>query len=97
MKKLIALALIAAMLTGCSHSYTVPAKNGNLAVTYPTYGLVDAAEHKSDKMCYSMSVGNVILAIILIETVVVPLWVVGWELYNPVREKPANGSCNIDN
>lgn len=41
--------------------------------------------------------GNVILGIILIETIVFPAYFLGWSLYNPVRlKKSPDDSCGLD-
>ncbi len=94
MKKLIATALILSMLAGCGDPLTVTEKG--VEKTYPTYGLFNTDTAKSDKMCYEVSVGNVVWSIILIETVVFPVYFIGWSLFNPVKLKPASGKCGID-
>lgn len=93
MKKLIASVLIASMLAGCGHPLTTNV--GGAENTYPTYGLFNSDTSKSSKMCYEVSVGNVVWSIILIETVVFPVYFIGWSLFNPVRAKPENGSCEL--
>jgi hypothetical protein len=90
MKKLIASALIVSLLAGCGHPLQVANKE------YPTYGLFNTDSSKSDKMCYEVSVGNVVWSIILIETIVAPVYFVGWSLFNPVHPKPESGKCGID-
>jgi hypothetical protein len=90
MKKLIASVLITSMLAGCGHPLDVGEK------TYPTYGLFNSDVAKSEKMCYEVSVGNVVWAIILIETIVFPVYFIGWSLFNPVKVKPESGKCGID-
>ena len=93
MKKIIALAVAASIaLTGCadSKSLTVDGVRKN----YPTYGWINASEMKSDKVCYAVSTENVILSILLIETLVFPVYFVGFDLYEPIRVKPEDGNCN---
>lgn len=89
MKKLIAAALIAAMLTGCGQPINHAGKH------YPTYGLFNQDTSKSEKMCYEVSIGNVVWSILLIETIVAPVYFVGWSLWNPVGPKGPNG-CGFD-
>lgn len=89
MKKILAALMVAAMLTGCGQ----PLDYGNKH--YPTYGLFNQDTAKSDKMCYEVSIGNVVWGIILIETIIAPVYFVGWSLWNPVSPKGPNG-CGID-
>ncbi|MEK7139888.1 MAG: hypothetical protein AAB805_01030 [Patescibacteria group bacterium] len=65
--------------------------------TYPTYGLFNESTDKSKDVCYKVSVGNVVWSIILIETIVAPIYFVGFSLYNPMRmKKDANDQCSYD-
>lgn len=78
-------------LTGCGQPLTVNKKE------YPTYGLFNEYTKKSKNVCYEISVGNVILSIILIETIIAPIYFIGWDLFNPVRlKKDASDQCTID-
>jgi uncharacterized protein YceK len=99
MKRIIATLLIVATLSGCGQPLTVHERNatGNMVEkTYPTYGLLNADTDKSNKMCYELSVGNVILSVVFIETLFIPIYFVGWSLYNPTRPKSTDGKCGID-
>lgn len=89
MKKTIAAILMATMLAACG---TPMDYNGK---TYPTYGLINENTSKSEQMCYEASIGNIIWSIILIETVVFPVYFVGWSLWEPAGPK-VNGKCGID-
>lgn len=89
MKKIIASVLIATMLTACGAPINHAGKH------YPTYGLFNQDTDKSDKMCYEVSVGNVVWGILLFETIVAPVYFVGWSLWNPVGPKGEKG-CGID-
>ena len=90
MKKIIASILIATTLVGCGVPMDYAGK------TYPTYGIVNEDENKSNKMCYKVSIGNVVWSIILIETIIAPVYFIGWSLWEPVRVKPESGKCGID-
>jgi len=52
--------------------------------TYPTYGFFNEKTKKDPKIVYEISIGNVIWSIILCETVVFPVYFVGFSLYNPI-------------
>jgi hypothetical protein len=95
MKKLVALALIASIaLAGCGDPRNLPTGPKGEQKFYPTVGLFTPSQ-KSDKVCYEVSVGNVVWSIILIETVVMPVYFIGWSIFNPVSVKGENG-CGID-
>ena len=89
-----AIALIVAaclVLAGC----TRPLYAGNKE--YKPYGLLNADERRSDKVCYEISAGNVIWGIILFETVVGPVYFFGFDFQNPVRlKKGVDDDCGPD-
>ena len=60
---------------------------------YQTYGLLNSDTQKSDKMCYEVSIGNLIWGILLFETVVAPVYFFGFSLFNPIGPKDSNGNC----
>jgi hypothetical protein len=83
MKKLIlAVALIAATvgLSGCGGDRV----NGQY---YNAYGIFNEDAAKDPNIVYQVSPVSVIVAILLSETIVVPVYVVGWDLFEPVRVK----------
>ncbi len=92
MKKTIALMLaVSVILAGCGKPMTTSKKE------YPTYGLFNESSAKSKDVCYEISVGNIVWSIVLVETLIAPIYFVGWSLYNPVRmKKDANDQCTID-
>lgn len=82
MKKLIAcgfLALAMLSLGGCGNDKKIDGKN------YEVYGLFNEVAVKDPDIRYEVSPGSVIVAVIFSETVVVPIYVIGWDLYEPVR------------
>lgn len=88
MKKLITSGLIAMSLalSGCSDALNT---NGT---TYHPYGLLNS-EKKSDQVCYDTNVADVVLGVIFIETAVVPIYVFGFNVKEPVKLKDKNGNC----
>jgi hypothetical protein len=80
------------MLAACGHpaDFTV---NGTTK-EYPTYGLINRDEARSKNICYELSVGNVIWSIIGVETVIIPLYLIGFSIYNPVRVAGPDG-CGL--
>lgn len=57
---------------------------------YPSYGIATESTDKDPNIIYQVSVGSVIVAIIFCETIVVPVYIVGCDLFTPVAEKPAS-------
>jgi hypothetical protein len=64
---------------------------------YPTFGFFTGDTDRSEHVCYKVSLGNVFVAIILVETIIAPVYVMGWDLFYPVRvKKDVNDKCTID-
>lgn len=79
MKKAIAAVVGMALLLGaCADSKTI---NG---VTYEPYGLVTQGDKANPNIKYKIVWGNVFWAVVLSETVVAPIYFVGWSIYEPV-------------
>jgi len=95
MKRIIAVLLIVTMLVGCGDPRYIHTPQNNSGKVYPTYGLLNQNSDKSELVCYELSVGNVIWSIILVETIVMPIYFVGFSLFNPVSAKK-DGNCGID-
>jgi uncharacterized protein YceK len=93
MKLAIALVLaLAFTLSGCGQTLTAP--NGKI---YSTYGPFNEHTEKSRNVCYKLSVGNVIWGIILVETVIAPIYFFGFSIMDPVRlKKGPEDTCSVD-
>ena len=78
-------AVVAMISTSCADSKTFVI-NGKETVVEP-YGWANASAQKNDSVVYQACIGNIVWDVILIETVIVPVWLTGWELYEPVRLK----------
>ena len=91
MKKFIGvLTALALSLSACAESKNIDGK------TYEPYGLVNESTKKNDKVCYETVVGNVFWSIVLIETIVMPIYFFGFSINEPVKMKDANGNCSVD-
>ena len=87
MKKFIAGTLVVACLFGlfgCANPKTI---NG---VKYDTYGILNASDKKNPNISYEVSVGNIIWSAILVETIIVPIYFIGFDLYEPIGVKNPN-------
>lgn len=89
MNKTFMLLSMCLLLAGCNNTKTI---NG---VTYDVYGLANMDDKKNPNIEYEISTGSVITAVIFSETVVIPLYILGVDLWQPVGLKPAiKGSIN---
>lgn len=70
-----------ALLSGCASERPINGK------TYQPYGIANENTVKSNDVTYQLSAGSVIVAILFGETVVIPVYVVGWDLWEPVAAK----------
>ena len=84
MKKIISIVLIlcmAVIFSGCGDSKYIK------GIEYDTYGLFNKEDMRNENIEYRLVIGNVVWAIILIETVVAPIYFIGFSLYEPVGAK----------
>jgi len=82
-KKLIVVVLCMALLiTACGQS--IKASDGQV---YECYGLLDKDKIKKDNMVYDVVIENVVLSVIFCETVFIPIWLIGFQLYCPANQK----------
>lgn len=72
---------------GCGNDKQVCiGEGGTECYTFEQYGLFDGKK-ENPKVEYDVITGNVVWAIILSETALAPIIVVGWYLYEPVGPK----------
>jgi hypothetical protein len=88
MKKLIAVLASLVLLSGCAKPLMIENHE------YQTYGLLNEAKYKNSTLCYEVPVGNIVLSVIFIETIIVPIYILGFDLYSPVGLTNTDGSCN---
>lgn len=84
MKKLFGLLLIAIIaLSSCADSKTFERADGTKFVAEP-YGWANYQSNKIEGVTYEACFENIVWDIVAIETVIVPVWLTGWELYELV-------------
>ncbi len=98
MKQAISLVVSASIfLVGCGHPAFLQRQTDSNGKYYPTYGLLNESSSRSKDVCYSMSVGNVVWSIILVETIFFPVYFIGFSIYNPIRlKKYPDDQCTFD-
>jgi hypothetical protein len=78
MKKVLLSAMVGLMLfSGCADNKVIDQKE------YTTYGFFNESDSKNPEIQYSLSVGNVIWGIVLVETIIAPVYFFGFSLYEP--------------
>lgn len=85
MRALVA-ATVALALSGCADNRKMCGRE------YETYGLLNKDDVRDPSVKYSLSVGNVIWSVVLVETVIAPIYFIGFSLYEPVDLKTACSS-----
>lgn len=89
MKKIISALIIGIFslsLFGCGHPKEIDGKK------IPTYGLFNFQTKKVDNIKYEISMGNVIWSIILCETIIAPVYFIGYSIYNPIEKNKQQGT-----
>jgi hypothetical protein len=80
MKKLLTITLLSLTLfmSGCANTKTID------NITYDTYGFFNEGSKKNPNIHYELSVGNIIWSVILCETIIAPVYFIGFSIYEPV-------------
>ncbi len=90
MKKLLfAILSLTVLLSSCADSKTF-IDNKGVEFTAEPYGWYDYDEVKIDTVIYKPCIGNIVWDVILSETLVVPIWLTGWQFYEPVGLKTSS-------
>ena len=78
------IAVFCVTILGCGNTKNI---NG---VTYDTYGLFNQADKKNDAIQYRIIIGNIVWSCILVETIIAPIYFLGFSIYEPVGIKNKN-------
>jgi hypothetical protein len=54
---------------------------------HDTYGLFNAPSNKDPDVCYRAIVGNIVWSVIGIETVILPVYFIGFSMYEPIPDE----------
>ena len=82
MRKLISLILVSIVLISCADKKVI---NG---VEYRPYGILNEDAYKCDSIQYSPSGAAICSGIIFCECIIPPVYVFGFNLWEPIRSKP---------
>lgn len=70
-------ALLVTLFTGCASEKTID------GVTYDTYGFFNEDDNKNPNIHYEASVGSVIVGILFVETIIIPVYIFGFDFMEP--------------
>ena len=56
-------------------------------IKYDTYGLINKDDNKHPDIKYELVIGNIVWSCILVQTVIAPIYFLGFSIYEPVRKK----------
>lgn len=89
-KKIIAILLLFSFLfVGCGNSMKldIPTKIGHKTVKIGTYGLINKDDNMNPSVKYRPIIGNIVWSVILCETIIVPIYFIGFSIYEPIGLK----------
>ncbi len=78
----IMICFLSVILAGCGDTKTI---KGHV---YDTYGIFNKDDNRNPAIEYRLIVGNIVWSVILVETIIAPIYFLGFSLYEPVG--PAN-------
>lgn len=84
MKKLMVVCLIlmfSVVISGCGDTKVID------GVRYDTYGMFNESDKKNPNIQYEPIYGNVVWSVLLIETVFMPVYFIGFSMYEPIGKK----------
>lgn len=73
--------LFSTTLTGCGNTKSIDGKE------YDTYGLLNRDTKKNNNIEYEVIIGNLILGILFVETIIAPIYFFGFDLFQPIGKK----------
>lgn len=89
---LIMIIVMVSLMFGCAESRVLdyPVGGEIKQFEFKPYGLFNK-EERNNHIKYDLSVGNIVWSVLLIETIIVPIVLVGWYLYEPVEYVGGSG------
>lgn len=83
MKKLIILIVLALIVCSCAEPKKFRKQDGSVFTAEP-YGWANYETRKIKGVKYEMNITNVVLSTIFVETVIAPILITGYDLFEPV-------------
>ena len=83
MKKLIILIMSALMICSCAESKKFRKQDGSVFTAEP-YGWANYQTNKIEGVKYKINAPNMVLSLIFVETIIAPVLITGYNLFEPV-------------
>lgn len=83
MKKLIILIMSAFMICSCAESKKFRKQDGSVFTAEP-YGWANYQTNKIEGVKYEINAPNMVLSLIFVETIIAPVLITGYDLFEPV-------------
>ena len=83
MKKLIILIMSALMICSCAESKKFRKQDGSVFTAEP-YGWANYQTNKIEGVKYEINAPNMVLSLIFVETMIAPVLITGYDLFEPV-------------
>ena len=83
-KKILSLFVALTMLFALSGCGDVKMVSG---IIYDTYGFINESDKKNPDIEYRLIIGNIVWSVILFQTIIAPIYFIGFSIYEPVRIK----------
>jgi hypothetical protein len=85
MRKILIILFAALILSSCANSKVLVINNQETLVK--PYGWANKEARYNEKVVYETNLGNVVWSILGFQTIVLPVWLTGWQLFEPVKVK----------
>lgn len=79
--KIILAVMCCLLLGGCDNTKRID------GVEYDVFGLANMDDKKNPNIDYEVSTGSVVIAVLFCETVIIPVYVLAFDLWEPVGKK----------
>lgn len=85
MKNIFILIITILLLSSCADNKVIEVNGENKL--FKPYGLVNEERVRNDSVYYEISPESIVWSIVLCETIIAPVYLIGWELYEPIEIK----------
>lgn len=84
MKKVISIILLCSLFFSCGSSLIIDNKK------YQTYGIINEDDIKDHNIDYDFVWGNLFWSVVLAQTIIAPIYFIGFDIFEPVGKKGGN-------
>lgn len=73
--------ILLTLITGCGDPRTID------GITYDTWGLINKGDKENPDVQYKVNIPSIVVAVLLVETIIVPAYILGFNCMEPVGAK----------